>query len=770
MKFFRGLLLLTLLCGLAYGQTSGKIMGTVTDQNGNPLAGANVIVNGTVYGAAANEEGFYVILNVPPGVYSVTASYIGYASLTQAGVRVEIDLTTNVDFALKPQAFQGETITVVAERKVLRVDVASSQTNLSSEQIEDLPASSLEDVIGMQAGVSGLEVRQGGVDELAYLMDGVSLKDDRTGQPVTGVPLSSVQEIMIQSGGFNAEYSDLQAGVVNVVTKEGRPDRYSFDAIIKYSPPAPKHFGMSIYDPMSIYMRPWLDDDVAWWGTEPETFTDVNKDGYWDPGEPFVDRNGDGEYYYPWDEHIRKMYPSFQGWNQTSSDLLSNDNPSDDLSPTGAQQLFKWQRRRQGDITEPDYNIDFGLGGPVPFVSQYLGNLRFYTSFRKEKSMYLIPLSRDAYNEWSLSTKVTSDITERIKFQLTAFHKETKASSSSETGLPSYFSDPIWDVAGAFGSSSQQRAKIFYPSYYCKTDIWNDVVSAKVTQQLSGKSYHEALIEYRATEYLTRPIPPRDFTPRYNILPGTEGEDQYLVDEAPWGFDTQLTTGIDGFMMGAKSNARDSTKTWAFKARWDFISQVNRNNQIKTGLQFEYFNYKMNYGAINPALPAGRPWTKWEKSPWQLGAYIQDKMEFEGWIATVGLRAEYFNPNTDWYDYEPFDKNLKILASREVTPEDNLPMKRAKGLFTLMPRIGISHPITVNSKLYFNYGHMRQRFSPDQLFGVRRVYGASLYYLGDPELPMEKTIAYELGYDHSLFEQYLIHIAAYYKDKSDQAT
>ncbi len=184
MKLLRGFLALTMLFSLAYAQTSGKIMGTVTDEDGNPLPGANVIVEGTAYGAAANEEGYYVILNVPPGIYSVSASYVGFAKLTQSGIQVEIDLTTEVNFSLKPQAYQGETVTVIAERKVMRVDVASSQTNLGSEQIEDLPATSVEDVIGMQAGVTGLEVRQGGTDELAYMMDGVSMKDDRTGQPV----------------------------------------------------------------------------------------------------------------------------------------------------------------------------------------------------------------------------------------------------------------------------------------------------------------------------------------------------------------------------------------------------------------------------------------------------------------------------------------------------------------------------------------------------------------------------------------------------------
>ena len=747
--------------------TTGKIAGRVTDKDtGEPLAGVNVVVRGTSMGAATDMDGNYSILTIPPGRFTVNAMMIGYATLSIEDVRVNVDLTTNINFELGVESIRGEEVIVVAERRIIKMDVASSQINISTEEIDDLPVTSVEGVIGLQAGVEGLSIRKGSEDELAMLIDGVSLKDDRTGKPISGIPLSSVQEIMIQSGGFSAEYSDLQAGIVNVVTKEGGSQKYTFNLNYKHSPPASKHFGISIYDPNSIYMRPFLDDDVCWEGTISEDFTDLNSNQIWDEGEPFVDRNNDGEYYQsPWDKYMRAHYPSFEGWNAVSQELLSNNNPSDDLTPTGARRLFQWQHRLQGDIVKPDYNIDLGVGGPVPFVSEMLGDLRFYSSFRSEKEMFLIPFKRDAYNDWSWNNKFTSDITDKIKLQITTFMKETQTVSSSGTGQPSWFSS-TWGVASMFGSRSQQRSKIFYPEYYCATDISNRVFAGKLTHILNQNTFYEAAIEYAGTSYLTGPGKVRDTEPDNDIFPG---DAVFLVDEAPWGFETALASkSIDGFMMGAKSNSRDSTKTSRFNVRFDMVNQANQQNQIKFGFVINYWNYKMNYGAVNPDLPVGRPYSKWEKSPWQIGAYLQDKLEYEGWIATLGLRVEYFDPNTDWYDLSPYEKSLFSSNYKEDT-DDDLERFKTKKTLTFLPRLGINHPITVNSKLYFNYGHMRQRFQPDELFGTRRVTGGQMSLYGNPELPMEKTISYELGYDHALFDQYLFHAAAYYKDKSDQS-
>lgn len=729
-----------------FAGTTGKIAGQITDkETGKPLSGVNVIVQETLLGAATDGEGYFSIVNIPPGVYSVTATMIGYKKTTVSDVRVMIDLTTTLNIELEIETIQGEEVVVVAERKVIQEDISSSQLNVSSDQIEFLPVTSVNEVIGMHAGIEGLEVRRGSEDELAFLLDGVSMKDDRTGNPVSGIPLSSVKEIMIQSGGFSAEYSDLQSGVINVVTKEGSKDRYIFNFDIKVSPPAQKHFGISPYDPDSYFLRPYLDDEVCWTGTD----------------------NGS------WDATMQERYPYFEGWVAVSERLLSNDDPSDDLTPLGAQRLFKWEHRRQGAITESDYNIDAGVGGPMPFKSvlskiPVLGSLyknsRFYSSYLQDKSMYLVPLSRDAIQNWSWSNKITTDLDNRIKIQWTSFIKKTAASSASETGLPSYYST-VYGLSLAFDGDSQQRSKLFYPEYYCLTDITSYVNSVKMTNQLNSTSYYDVEIGHRTTSYSTYPDDERDRTRKYDIFPEEDAE--YLVDEAPWGYEWGLVSSIDGYMMGAKSNSRDSTTTSNFNGQFNYVNQFNQNNELKGGFSFDYYRFNMNYGAVNPALPAGRPWTKWSQSPYQIGAYIQDKLEFEGVVANIGLRMEYFSPNTEWYDVNPFDRSFYSSNFRPEN-EDDITRRKTKGLLTFLPRIGISHPISINSKLYFNYGHMRQKFTPDALFAVRRVTGYSVSYLGNPELPMEKTIMYELGYDHSLFNSLLVHIAAYYKDKSDQ--
>ncbi len=761
--------LIVFLCmGQLFGAVTGKISGQVTDINtGEPLIGANVVLEGTSMGAATDIEGYFVILNIDPGKYSIRAMMIGFTPVNYTNVRVNVDLTTTVDFGLQVEIIQGEEIEVIADRKIVKEDVASSQINISSDRIDDLPVTTVEGVIGLQAGVENMSVRQGSTDELAVMLDGIGLKDDRTGEPISGIPLSSVEEIMIQSGGFNAEYSDLQSGIINVVTKKGNVNKYTFDINYRYSPAAPKHFGMSPFDPDSYFLRPYLDDEVCWTGTTDETFTDQNGNKRWDEGESFIDTNNDGQYYLSaWNTYQRRQYPSFDGWNAVSERLLSDDDPTNDLSPTGAQRLFLWEHRRQGDITEPDYDIDIGFGGPFPVISRQLGNLRFHTAYRGQQSMYLVPFSRDRLKDWSMTTQITSDITANTQLTFSGFVKETETTNADEIGGPSNFRS-VWGVADAFAAMTQEDSKLFYPSYWCLMDISNRMYSIKMTNMLSAKSFIESSVEYASTEYFTRPLDERNREPLYDIFPG---DAIYLVDEAPYGFETSLASkSIDGFMMGAKSNARDSTVTSHLKFKVALTDQINRHNQVKVGVNFSKWNFNMNYGAINPELPGGRPWTKWKRSPYQLDIYIQDKLEFKGWIATLGLRAEYVNPNGEWYDLDIWDAAF-YSSQYSSDVEDTFPTKAIDGNLTLMPRVGISHPITENSKFYFNYGHMRQKFDPDFLFGVRRSPAGDVQRIGDPNMPMEKTVGYELGYDQSLFDKYLIHLAGYYKDKSDQAS
>jgi len=289
----------------------GKITGVVKDAStGEALIGANVLIEGTSIGAATNVDGYFVILNVPPKTYNLKASMVGYAPGIYQDVRVSIDQTTEVNFNLTSNTFQTDEVVVIATTPIVQKDVSSSRVNLNVSEIENLPVSNITGVIGLQAGVrSGLEIRGGAANQTAFVVNGVTLRDERDNSPFTGISYSAIDEVQIQTGGFNAEYGNVRSGLVNVVTKEGSRDKYSFSLITRYSGSSKKHFGMSPNDPNAYWIKPFIDPAVMWTGTN----------------------NGN------WDAYTQQQYaPFIDGWIGISQKSLSDDDPTNDVTPEQA--------------------------------------------------------------------------------------------------------------------------------------------------------------------------------------------------------------------------------------------------------------------------------------------------------------------------------------------------------------------------------------------------------------------------------------------------
>ncbi|MDZ7373132.1 MAG: TonB-dependent receptor [candidate division KSB1 bacterium] len=210
-----------------WGQTWGKIVGHVRDaQSGEPLPGANVTIEGTTMGAATDQDGYYLILRVPPGRYTLRASFIGYQTVVQQEVQVLTDLTTTVDFQLQPTAIEGEQVVIVAERPLVRRDLTASEARVQAEEIDALPVQNVTDVLVLQAGVirdtgGGFHIRGGRSSEIAYMVNGISITDDYYRTQALVVENESIRELQVVSGAFNAEYGNAMSGVINVVTKDG---------------------------------------------------------------------------------------------------------------------------------------------------------------------------------------------------------------------------------------------------------------------------------------------------------------------------------------------------------------------------------------------------------------------------------------------------------------------------------------------------------------------------------------------------------------------
>ncbi len=230
-KGFVIILYLFLVVSLLQSGTTGKIAGYVKDADtGDPLPGTNIIVEGTSMGAATDLEGYYTIINVPPGVYTLRASMIGYQQKRIENVRVSIDLTTTVSFELGTEVMDlGQEVTVVAEREIIKPDMTSSLSAVGSEEIRNLPVQEMSDVLELQAGlvkdpVGGLHVRGGRSGEVAFWIDGIAATDVYSGNLGVEVENASIQELQLVSGTFNAEYGQAMSGIVNIVTKEGGSD------------------------------------------------------------------------------------------------------------------------------------------------------------------------------------------------------------------------------------------------------------------------------------------------------------------------------------------------------------------------------------------------------------------------------------------------------------------------------------------------------------------------------------------------------------------
>jgi len=223
------LLSLLILPALLFAGTTGKIRGKVTDkETGEALPAGNVTIVGTTMGAAADLNGEYVILNVPVGSYSVRSSFIGYSSVTISNVRVSADLTTEVNFALPAEAIGVGAVEIIAERPLVNKNATNEIHITTAEQIQNLPVRGYENLVALNGGVvkvgGNIYVRGGRTEEVAYYIDGVLQNDPWSANRSGDLINNSIEEVQVQSGGFNAEYGFANSGLVNVTSKTGGAD------------------------------------------------------------------------------------------------------------------------------------------------------------------------------------------------------------------------------------------------------------------------------------------------------------------------------------------------------------------------------------------------------------------------------------------------------------------------------------------------------------------------------------------------------------------
>jgi len=714
-----------------FAGTKGKIAGyIINSETGQALFGVNIVILDEGLGTASDENGYYAILNVSPDTYVLKATMIGYENIRVENVVVGMDLTTNINLKMVPATISMGEIVVEARRPLVVKDISANQLNIKADKIEMIPVNDITEVIGLQAGVKGMQIRGGDPRQTVFIVDGFILNDERFNNPYTSISLNTVKEIKVQTDGFNAEYENCRSGVVNVITKEGSKTGYSGALSFSFHPPSQKYFGRSIYSEKSYYLRPYLDPEVCDLGT----------------------------YSGSWDQYTRNQYPEFPGWVYISGTTLKDEDPTNDLTPEGAKRLFEWQHRRNGDIKKPDYIADFSVGGPVPMIGKRLGNLRFYASYQELNEMFIIPLSRENYFDNVGRMKLTSDIGPDIKLTMTGQYGEIRSASPYN-----WQTTPTGEVLRSDYSvaSAVFPELVFVPAWFSPADIYRNRIGVKINHILSPQIYYEFQVQHNIDRYNTFQLTVRDTAQNRDIIPG-EGE--YYVDEAPFGYWGYGISSLgDEIVIGGWMNlGRDKSTINTTSIRFDYTNQLDDRNQFKTG-----FNIVMNQFDINSftSSPSKDTWNReqtYKALPFRAGLYLQDKLEFEGLIANLGLRLDYTDANSSYYMLDIYDDLYK--ASQGDNIEEEAPASEAKAVWALSPRLGISHPITGNSKLFFNYGHYRTEPSSTYRFRIQRESNGLVTSIGNTNLEPEKTVAYTIGYSHNILNAFLLNIAGYYKN------
>lgn len=735
------LFFLTLI--LAYGSpgwagTTGKIAGTVVDkETGQPLIGANIIIEGTSLGAATDVNGHYTILEVPPGTYKLKVSYIGYRNTIISHVIVNIDQTARVDISLELEAVNMGELVVVAKRRLIKPDVATSVVAITSSQIHELPVTNVAGALSLQAGVSGggnyVNIRGGGPEGILVQVNGVTLRDPRDESVDLQLPLSSLKEISVSRGGFNAEYGQVQSGIINVVTRQGNKDSYSGRLQVRVNPPQRKYWlAPGIHDlnnPMSYALRPFFDPAVCWTGT------------------------GNGA----WDYYTRSKYPNFQGWDAVSTQLNAQ---GINLTPAAAQRAFEYEIRKKQPNNQPDFDIDAGFGGPVPLVSEALGNLRFYASYKSTRTMLIWPLSRPDYRFNEGTFQLNSDITPTMKLQFYALYGDelTEKANWNTSSLET----PIDVLSNALQVTQATDLMNLYSNFvFVPANIRHNHFSLKFTNTISPTTYYEVSLQNTHYNYDVSPGPLRDTTQKIEVVPG------FYEDSNPIGYWPFTSNGVilnSGQNMARK---RDHSVVNSSEIKADLVSQVNFENLVKCGISFDYNDLNFDYGTIQSAT-AGDVYasrTQMHVFPYRGAVYLQDKLEAKEFTLNAGLRLDYADANVHWYDINPFNSSF---FSTTYNPNEKFPTSRTKMQWFLSPRLGIAHPITENAKLFFNYGWFRELPQYESIFWLNRSNLNAVTYIGNPNVTMQRTISYELGVDYSFSNEYLLQIAGYYKDATNE--
>ncbi len=735
-------LVLLVMVGHLFAGTTGKISGVVTNKDdGEPLVGVNVLVIGTTLGAVTDIEGRYSILNVPVGEHELRASCLGFQTQVQQKVYVNIDLTTTVNLKMISTTLNiGEEVVVVAERPLLRKDETNTNIIRNAEEIANIPARGIQELAGMTAGVvkqdnnNAMNIRGGRAGETATYIDGVLVTDPYNAAMRLYLPNKAIEEISVQTGGFNAEYGEAMSGILAITTKAGK-DKYNFslEAVTDdFLSAKKKNLGTYSYgynEYVASFSGPIIPHKKhTFFASVTRNFT-----ADWTPS-------------YGWAENKYRL------------DKYTYNQP---ITVNG----------NRVDTVRHDYSFSARLPGNHTSDWSYTGKISVQLANNLELKSSLIQTDRNFSADWygfangiqpvmffntdhrplfdthtrSFNTTLTHLISPKMFYDLKLNYLDTQRKCYDATfkddlkmyGDPRY--NPWPDSSLYYGEAFTGRIDpdFFQPGSqydaYNKQRTTHWAVDFDLTRQMGKAHTLKAGFEYKyhTVRQYTMATPSRYADPDY----ASDIERLRGADVRMYGYDVYGNEVSDG----------------------NYLTDVTR---AANGMPLSGFTKQAPY---HPIFMSG---------------YVQDKIEYQDLILNLGLRWDYVNPNAWMF------KQIAAQFNPDGTPVPGTGMFGGDEIFDIndtktsvaydyfSPRFGIGFPVTDRTVFHAQYGQFYQ--SP-QLVDL---YLSPLYmdsyitqgyftWLNNPNIRPPKTTSYEIGFKQTLSDYASLQLTAFYKETED---
>ena len=731
---------------------SGKLRGTVTDrENGEPLIGANVVVEGTTMGGSTDLNGEYIILNVPPGVYTIRASYIGYAPFAFANIRVNSNLTTTQDIALAKSTLQVQEVVVVATRPLIQRNTTNTVRMTTQENVKNLPFRGLQNILALEAGVvqqnGNLYIRGGRTGEVAFFLEGANTTNPITNAQTIGVIQEALEEVQLQAGGYTAEFGGGNSAIVRTSLRSGTPD---FHASLSYqtddfAKPGSEFLGSSAFG--------FRNGVVTLYG--PLYFSNLKF---------FVA----GQHNYIRDRAQRWVVPfNFEGLR-----VDVNDARYDATKSLDQQVLLPGAVAFKQNYIPNNWDENNGLQGTISLDLQEI-KVRFTGSYDARRlptgrnwpdalaNIYRLRNPMQNQNTGFAEAKITHVLSPTTYYEVGVSYQDIKVRT---------FDNEMENASGPAPAAITVGGAAYVPNF---RDNWNWYSDSLVSQQLGYPGFQRRY----SGPFTWSTI----FGFGFND-PNTPIGAYSRSSQTAWGVNADLTSQVSSTYEIKVGGRIDS---WV--ARSYTVNSIQRSMEYLYGLygttprtfesleklsielaktsagNINYYGYDV-FGNEVDSDPDG------PQKPLFASAYIQNKFEFRDLILNVGARLEYYDTKAKGFA----DPNQYMsVFNEDLDVIDRSKLVEAEPFKLVLPRLSFSFPVTDKTVFYAMYGKYAQLASLNQLYVGNTVLSRTLSpisrgnaYLTPVGFMMkpERTTQYEMGFRQLITDNFAFSLTGFYKD------